>query len=92
MSPLQQPLIDAGINGLRISNIRSAGMAYKRLRDRFGPDIALLGGNDATALAKDQDAVKKVIENTVPELLNSGRYLPCLDDRPRSNNPFANYQ
>ena len=92
LSPLLQPLIDAGINGLWISNIRSAGMAYKRLRDRFGPDIALIGGIDATALAKDPAAVIKVVENTVPELLNSGRYLPCLDDRPRSNIPFANYQ
>jgi uroporphyrinogen-III decarboxylase len=92
LSPLLPPLIDAGINGLWISNIRSAGMTYTRLRDQFGPDIALIGGIDATVLTQDPAAVKKVVENTVPQLLHSGRYLPCLDDRPRSNVPFANYQ
>jgi hypothetical protein len=92
LGPLLPPLIDAGINGLWISNIRSAGMAYKRLREQFGPDIALIGGIDATALAKGPAAVKTAVDTTVPELLQSGRYLPCLDDRPRSNIPFANYQ
>jgi hypothetical protein len=92
LSPLLPSLIDAGINGLWISNIRSAGMVYTRLRDQFGPHIALIGGIDATALAKDPAAVKNVILKTVPELLHGGRYLPCLDDRPRSNIPLANYQ
>ena len=29
---------------------------------------------------------------TVPSLLESGRYLPCLDDRPRSNVPLSHYR
>jgi hypothetical protein len=28
---------------------------------------------------------------TVPPLLEGGRYLPCLDDRPRENVSFARY-
>jgi hypothetical protein len=28
----------------------------------------------------------------VPPLLESGHYLPCLEDRPRSNIPFAHYK
>jgi uroporphyrinogen-III decarboxylase len=92
LSPLLPSLIDAGINGLWISNIRSAGMAYPQLRDQFGPDIALIGGIDATALTTDPAAVEKAVQHTVPQLLRGGRYLPCLDDRPRSNIPFANYQ
>jgi hypothetical protein len=28
----------------------------------------------------------------VPPLLEQGRYLPCLDDRPRSNVPLAHYR
>ncbi len=92
LTPLLPSLIDAGINGLWISNIRSAGMAYLKLRRQFGSDIALIGGIDATALARDEAAVRKAIEKTVPELLERGHYLPCLDDRPRSNIPFANYR
>jgi hypothetical protein len=92
LTSLLHSLIDAGINGLWISNIRSADMEYIMLRQRFGPDVALIGGIDATALAGDQRAVQKAVEDTVPVLLESGHYLPCLDDRPRSNIPFSNYR
>jgi len=92
LTPLLPPLIDAGINGLWISNIRSAGMAYHRLRREFGADIALIGGIDAGALARDAAAIRTAVARTVPGLLADGRYLPCLDDRPRSNVPLAHYR
>jgi hypothetical protein len=85
-------LIDTGINGLWISNISSAGMQYRKLRQQFGPEIALIGGIDATALVQGEAVVRRVVTETVPELLERGRYLPCLDDRPRSNVPYASYQ
>jgi uroporphyrinogen decarboxylase len=92
LTSLLPSLIDAGINGLWISNISSAGMEYPKLRRQFGSEVALIGGIDSTALARDEAAVRKAVEETVPELLESGHYLPCLDDRPRSNIPFANYR
>jgi len=92
LSSLLPSLIDAGINGLWISNIRSAGMEYVALRRQFGPEIALIGGIDTTALAEDEEAVRHAVRETVPALLEKGRYLPCLDDRPRPNIPFANYR
>jgi hypothetical protein len=92
LNPLLPSLIDAGINGLWISNIRSTGMEYPKLRCQFGSGIALIGGIDSTALARDEGAVREAVEKTVPALLKSGHYLPCLDDRPRSNIPFANYR
>jgi hypothetical protein len=92
LTPLLPSLIDAGINGLWISNIQSAGMAYHRLRQQFGPEIALIGGIDTTALARDETSIRKAVFATVPSLLESGRYLPCLDDRPRSNVPLDHYQ
>ncbi len=92
LTSLLPSLIDAGINGLWISNIRSAGMEYSKLRRQFGSEIALVGGIDATALARDEAAVRKAVKKTVPDLLESGRYLPCLDDRPRSTVPFAHYR
>ena len=92
LTSLLPPLIDAGINGLWISNIQSAGMTYAALRQAFGPDVALIGGIDAGALSRDADAVRRTVEKTVPPLLENGHYLPCLDDRPRSNIPFAQYR
>ncbi len=64
-------------------------MEYGELRHRFGSEMALIGGIDSTALAEDEAAVKRAIEETLPGLLEKGHYLPCLDDRPRSNIPFA---
>ena len=92
LTSLLPSLINAGINGLWISNIRSAGMEYPKLRRQFGSEVALIGGIDATALARDEAAVRKAVKDTVPDLLESGHYLPCLDDRPRSAVPFAHYR
>ena len=92
LSLLLPSLIDVGINGLWISNIMSSRMEYSTLRREFGPEIALIGGIDSTALIKDDDKLIRVIEETVPSLLETGHYLPCLDDRPRSNVPFARYE
>lgn len=91
LSALLPPLLDAGINGLWISNIASSLMGYRRLRQNFGSAVALIGGIDATALTRDDGAVREAVAATVPPLLEAGHYLPCLDDRPRSNVPFARY-
>jgi len=92
LSPLLPSLLDAGINCLWISNINSAHMEYSALRREYGADIALIGGIDSTALSVDEAAVERAIKITVPPLLESGHYLPCLDDRPRSNVPFPQYR
>jgi hypothetical protein len=91
LSSLLPMLIDAGINGLWISNIMSAEMEYSKLRREYGPDVALIGGIDATALSRDKAAVRRAVMDTVPPLIESGRYLPCLDDRPRVNTSFSLY-
>lgn len=92
LTSLLPSLIDAGINGLWISNICSVGMEYHKLRRRFGSEIALIGGIDSTALSRDEAAVRKAVQETVPDLLETGHYLPCLDDRPRCNIPFGHYR
>lgn len=92
LSPLLPPLLDAGVNGLWISNIVSTRMKYSALRRAYGSDLALIGGIDCTALNRGEDAVRRAVEATVPPLLAEGRYLPCLDDRPRDETPFAMYR
>jgi len=91
LRPLLPSLLDAGINGFWISNITSANMEYWALRRDYCADIALIGGIDSTALLRGEAAVRHAVEGTVPPLLSHGRYLPCLDDRPRDNTPFAMY-
>jgi hypothetical protein len=92
LSALFPPLIEAGINGFWISNTRSANTDYPTLRRTFGPDLALIGGVDSGALRHDdEDAVRRAVTETVPGLLESGRYLPCLDDRPRGDVSYGQY-
>jgi hypothetical protein len=92
LSPLLPPLLDAGVSGLWISNIVSTRMRYPALRREYGRDLALIGGIDATALTRGEEAVRRAVETTVPPLLADGRYLPCLDDRPRDTTPFPMYR
>lgn len=89
---LVSPLIEAGINGLWISTVKSVGMEYNTLRRAYGPDIALIGGIDSGVLSRDEDEMRRAVEKTVYPLLENGRYLPCLDERPRSNVQFGQYK
>ena len=91
LTSLLRPLIDVGVNALWISNI-SANMEYSKLRQEFGNKISLIGGIDSDALREDEKAVRNAVEKTVPPLLEQGRYLPCLDDRPRVDIPFSHYR
>jgi len=92
LSLLLPSFLDAGINGLWISNIMNERMEYSSLRREYGNDVALIGGIDATAPSRGEEAVRQAVESTVEPLLDSGRYLPCLNDRPRDNTPFAMYR
>jgi len=91
LGPLLPLLMDAGINGLWISNIRSFGMEYGALRRTFGPDLALIGGIDSGILHLNESAMRRKVKETVLPLLEMGHYLPCLDDRPRGNVTFSQY-
>jgi uroporphyrinogen decarboxylase len=92
LGPLLPMLVDAGINGLWISNIMTDDMRYSNLRREYGPEVALIGGIDCRTLSRGEDEVRRVVEETVPPLLDEGRYLPCLDDRPRDTTPLAMYR
>lgn len=92
LGPLLGMLVDAGVNALWISTIMTPGMEYRRLRRELGREIALIGGIDARALGRGPAAVRRAVDETVPPLLAGGRYLPCLDDRPRDDTPFDMYR
>lgn len=85
-------LVDAGINVLWLSNIAVSSMEYMALRRHFGDHISLIGGIDSEALTHDETTLRREIETTALPLLEKGRYLPCLDDRPRIAVSFAQYK
>ena len=85
-------MVDAGINVLWLSNIAVASMEYMALRRHFGDHVSLIGGIDSGALKHDEMTLRNKIENSVIPLLEKGRYLPCLDDRPRASVSFTQYR
>jgi uroporphyrinogen decarboxylase len=85
-------LVDTGINVLWISNIAVSSMEYMALRRLFGDHISLIGGIDTGVLGLNEGNLRSEIANTVKPLLEKGRYIPCLDDRPRVSVSFPQYR
>ena len=88
--PLIPLWIDAGINCLWPLE-QASGMDPRRLRKKFGRDLALCGGIDKRALAKGRRAIEKELRSKLPPLLAQGGYIPLADGRVRANVPFENY-
>ena len=65
--------------------------AVRTALGNFNGFLANIGATQLGALVMEE-AIRRAVEKTVPPLLESGHYLPCLDDRPRSNIPFGNYR
>jgi hypothetical protein len=86
-------LIEAGINMLWVSEAAEAVETdYGRIRSRFGPDLGLIGGIPLSILRSESlDLVRKRLEEIVPPLLQSGRYVPLAGGRVREEIPWAVY-
>ena len=83
--------LDAGLNGLYLNQAGQAGVSYRALRREFGPDLRLLGGIDWRAVVDGPEATDAFLDNEVVPLLESGRYIPYLDDTVRGYMPFDHF-
>jgi len=90
--PLISLWVELGFSALWNDHCNAGGVAYTALRRRFGKELCLIGGIDSRALYADRAAIDRTVENTVPALLESGGYLPMLDDRVRKEVPYENYR
>jgi hypothetical protein len=87
-------LIDAGISMLWISEAAEVPeLDYRQLRSRFGPDLGLIGGIPLSILrGKSPDVIRNTLEEIVPPLLRSGRYVPLAGGRVREEIPWSVYE
>jgi hypothetical protein len=83
--------LDSGMNGLFVDQACRAGIDYVEIRKKYGPRLALLGGLDHTTLRRSHEDVIRELERKIPPLLNSGRYIPGLDDTVRRDIPFERF-
>ncbi|MDP6775245.1 MAG: uroporphyrinogen decarboxylase family protein [Candidatus Latescibacteria bacterium] len=91
IEPLLPLLLETGFNTLWCSHATQAGVDYVRLRHDHGRDLRLIGGIDTEVLRKDRRAIDEELTTRIRTLLDSGGYLPLLDDRVRVDVPHDNY-
>jgi hypothetical protein len=87
-------LIDAGINMLWMSEAaETPELDYRSLRNRFGPELGLIGGIPLSILRSESpEHIREALEELVPPLLESGRYVPLAGGRVREEIPWSVYK
>ena len=89
--PLIPLFLDIGVN-LYFPLEVAAGMDALELRKKFGKDILMIGNISRQALMDGPEAVEKEFYTKVPPLMESGGYIPAVDDMIMPDMPFESYQ
>jgi len=82
--------LNVGINFIYPMEV-AAGMDVVALRKKFGKELLIGGGMDKRILARDKDAIKKMVEDTVA-LMQEGGYVPGCDHAITPDIPWENYR
>ncbi len=83
-------LIEAGINCHWPLEV-AAGMDTAKLRKEYGKDMALIGGIDKRALAKDKKAIEEEVRKHIVPMLKTGGYIPMVDHTVPPDVPLENF-
>jgi hypothetical protein len=87
-------LLEVGVSMLWISEAPElAELDYRNLRERFGRGVGLIGGVPLSILrSASPTKIRTTLEELVPPLLRSGRYIPLAGGRVREEIPWAVYK
>lgn len=86
-------LLEGGVTGIwPLEQASGAEMNPVALRKKYGNDLALMGGIDKRALAKDKKSIEAELTSKLPYLLSSGGYIPFIDHNIPPDIPFDNFK
>ena len=88
---LLRDVLEAGFDCLWAMEAESTDMDYRALRHEFGKSLRLIGGIDLDVLLRDEEAIRREIQEKVPPLLAEGGFIPLADGRVRASIPLHNY-
>ena len=88
---LMDLFLGAGVNAMMPFEI-AAGMEPQRIRKRYGHRVAMVGGIDKRAVAAGGDVMRQEVMRKVPELLQDGGFIPCLDHSTPPDISFDDYR
>ncbi len=84
-------IVDVGVTALWMTDTIPSNMDYLTIRRRYGKKLALIGGIDSNVLTLDEGSIRREIYSKAPPLLETGGYIPTIDNRARSHIPFKNF-
>lgn len=84
-------VVKRGFNCLWACEVNAEAMDYRDIRREFGRDLRLFGGIDLDALRRGKEAIRRELEEKVPQLLAGGGYVPLADGRIREDITLENY-
>jgi hypothetical protein len=87
-------LFDAGVSMLWISEAPDVpGLDYAKIRKEYGPDLGLIGGIPLSILREGSAGrINQTLQEIIPPLLESGRYIPLAGGRVREEIPWGVYE
>jgi uroporphyrinogen-III decarboxylase len=91
VSELVPLFISVGVNGMLPFEVQ-AGMDIRIFRNKYGKNLAIIGGVDKRLLENDGNAIDIEISEKVIPVLKSGGYIPCLDHTVPPNVSLGNFQ
>ena len=82
--------LDVGINCIYPMEV-AAGMDVVALREEFGQELLMAGGMDKRVLATSREAIKHMVDETIPLMIEGG-YMPGCDHAIPPDIPWENYR
>jgi uroporphyrinogen decarboxylase len=89
--PILDLFVEAGVNIFFPLEI-AASMEPLEIREKYGRRLVLWGGIDKRALAKDKAAIEEELTRKVPQMIESGGYIPGVDHSVPPDVSFENYR
>lgn len=91
LAPILPALIDGGINVIfPIEPV--GGMDIVKLRQKYGTQLAFIGGLDKHVLRRSQAEIRAELEYKIPPLIESGGCMFGIDHRIPNGTPLENYR
>ncbi len=91
MNPVVEAFIDAGVNVMHPLE-PAAGMDVVKLRERFGEQLAFVGGLDKHVLRRGEEAIVAELEYKIPPMIRTGGCVLGLDHRIPNGTPLDAYR
>ncbi len=88
--PIFDLFIEAGVNVFLPLEI-AANMEPVEIREKYGRKLVLWGGIDKRVLSKDKAAIEHELMRKVPQMIDSGGFIPAIDHSVPPDVPFENY-